>query len=143
MRTRALAGVLCAVFCILPATGRATGGETLTVTGSILVGHPATSITTITERLTSCDPIGRGNGLDGAWVDLLSFQNREATLSVAPTLDADVYFYTRECSFISGTDMALNGLGGDEIGTTPADAGFALVAGFLGTGTFTLVIGPE
>jgi hypothetical protein len=144
MHLRLAAAILVPALALaVPMAGHATHSEDpLIASGTILVGHPVSSISGgVTENLAPCTPADPINGVDGVWVDLLDFQGHDASMVVDATLDADVFFYTAACDYVAGADLNAGFLGEPEAGTVPADAQYAVVNGFLGTGSFTLTVG--
>lgn len=127
------------LFTIAP-TALADHG-TFEATGEILVGNPSTGVIGgVTELAAPCDTGSDLNGFDGQWHDISGFSDHAFVLDPADTLDADVWFYNASCGFISNSTGAQAFIGANENGTVPENATFAVVDGFVGTGSYKLSI---
>lgn len=129
--------ILCGVVAfVLAFAGTASADD---YNGDILLGSPPAGLGTGTTELAApCDDQSDLNGTDGVWFDIGDDDGTSFTLTMDATLDADVYFYDAECDYISDTVGGQAGLGADESGAVPSDATYAIVVGYLGTGSFTL-----
>src|SRR5438552_11414162 len=108
-----------------------------TYSGSVVVGHPVTAAAGgVSEIAAACSPGGAVDGIDGQWFALAATDpGQAATLTMDPTLDADVWFYDAACNFINDDSMAQAFVGETESSRVPAAAAYAVVDGFAGTGT--------
>jgi len=108
-----------------------------------LVGNPTTGVAdaSLAETLAPCQPDGLGEGVDGDWYEIEHFATHDFRLEPAPALDADLWFYTEDCTEIDDdTDGARGLLGETETGDVPYDARYVVVTGFLGAGTYELTL---
>ncbi len=129
--------VALAVLIALPTAAAASQ----TFEGTITVGHPATGVGVgVTELAAACDPGSDLNGVDGHWYEVSTYASGTFVLTMAETLDADVWFYDANCTLIDHGEGAQGILGVTEIGTVPADADHAIVNGYMGTGSFVLTL---
>lgn len=118
----------------------ATGASHGTFEGAILLGNPTTAVTRgVSEAAADCQPGSPANGVDGVWHRVDEFAGGTFTLTMESTLDADLYFYTLDCTSINDKrDGAEALMGFAETGDVPPDAGYAIVNGFVGSGSYTL-----
>jgi len=149
---------LFAAAIVLTALGAAGYGhaDPVPLTGTIALGNASQTAGEggITENGAPCELGSELNGLDGVWLDVSGLEGLDAVLTFsgenAAVSDADVYFYSAECSKLEDDSMAQNFIAAGrapfetnvESGSIPEDAAFAIVNGFFGANiSFTLTVG--
>lgn len=141
MRTAITLMVAVSLFTMVPAAS-ASHDETFEEDGEILAGQPGTGLGVGAAELgAACDTDSDLNGVDGQWHNITGFAEHEFELTMDDTLDVDVFFYDADCSWINADSTGAEGfVGQTEDGTVPANAAFAVVNGWAGTGSYTLTI---